>query len=87
MCTYYKISSNVGGVAINKHNLIVIIKIKIVFKSRNRWSSYMLVQLIPCKNCVWYKGVEVSICASIRLINYKGVNSSVTIISMRTKNV
>ena len=57
------------GVAINKHNLTIIIKV--VFKSRNRQSSYMLVQWIPCGNCVWYKGVEVSICASIRLINNK----------------
>ena len=31
--------------------------------------------------------VEVSICASIRLINCKGVVSSVTIISMGTKNI
>ena len=30
---------------------------------------------------MWYKRVEVSICASIRLINYKGVVNSVTIIS------
>ena len=34
---------------------------------------------------MWYKRVEVSICASIRLINYKGVVSSVTIISTGTK--
>ena len=42
----------------------------------------MLVQ-----RCVWYKRVEVSICVSIRLINYKGVVSSVTIISKRAKDV
>ena len=35
---------------------------------------------------MWYE-VEVSICVSIRLINYKGVVSSVTIISKRAKDI
>ena len=36
---------------------------------------------------MWYEGVKVSICASIRLINYKGVISSNTIISTRTEDI
>ena len=80
-----KLECGYGGVTINRHNLIII---KVVFKSRNRWSSYMLlVQRVPCRDCVWYKRVEVSIRASIRLINYKGMVSSVTIISTGTKNI
>ena len=34
-----KLECGYGGVTINKHNLIIS---KVVFKSRNRWSSYML---------------------------------------------
>ena len=36
---------------------------------------------------MWYKGVKVSICASIKLINYKGEISSNTIISTRTEDI
>ena len=59
-----------------------------MLKSRNRWSSYMFFVLwVPCRNCMWYKGVIVSICVSKRLINYKGVVSSVTVITTRAKDV
>ena len=58
--------------AINKHNLIIIIKV--VFKAETDGAV----------TCCWYSEfhteiVKVSICASIRLINYKGVISSETI--------
>ena len=68
----------------NKHNLITIIKV--VFKSRNRWSSYMWCNEFHVEIVCGTKD-KVSICASIRLINYKGVISSNTIISRRTGNI
>ena len=37
--------------------------------------------------CVVQKSRSKQFCASIRLINYKGVVSSMTIISTRTKNI
>ena len=81
----YKIDLDVGGVAINKHNLIIInYLIKVVLKSETDgavtcWYNEFHAEI------VWYKGVKVSICTSIRFINYTEVIRSKTIISTRTE--